>query len=113
MHIISTGGVQIIYIINTGGVQIPGSTYYILYRYQKNQNQSGFTGAREVSGSGASQAICKSAPHQHPTTQVFFTGRMPFLPPNQHRQSSEDKRVYLGYYACRVLSPLRNAHDAP
>jgi len=27
-------------------------------------------------------------PHQHPTTQ-FFTGRMPFLPPNQQRQSTE------------------------
>ena len=27
-------------------------------------------------------------PHQHPTTQ-FFTGQMPFLPPNQQRQSTE------------------------
>jgi len=27
-------------------------------------------------------------PHQHPTSQ-FFTGRMPFLPPNQQRQSTE------------------------
>ena len=26
---------------------------------------------------------------QYPTTQVFFTGRMPFLPPNQDRQSTE------------------------
>jgi len=46
-----------------------------------------------VSGSGISWAICKSAPHsrqpcQHPTTQ-FFTGRMPFLLPNQQRQSTE------------------------
>ena len=45
-----------------------------------------------MSGSGISWAICKSAPHprqprQHPTTQ-FFTGRMPFLPPNQQRQST-------------------------
>jgi len=45
-----------------------------------------------VSGSVISWAICKSAPRsrqtrQHPTTQ-FFTGRMPFLPPNQHRQST-------------------------
>ena len=31
-------------------------------------------------------------PRQHPTTQ-FFTGRMPFLSPNQQRQSTEDKRV--------------------
>jgi len=47
-----------------------------------------------VSGSGISWAICKSAPRsrqitsQHLTTQ-FFTGRMPFLPPNQQRQSTE------------------------
>jgi len=27
-------------------------------------------------------------PHQHPTT-LFFTGRMPFLPPNQQCQSTE------------------------
>ena len=51
-----------------------------------------------VSGSGISWAICKSAPcsrqtttHQHPTTQ-FFTGRMPFLPLNQQRQSTEGKK---------------------
>jgi len=31
-------------------------------------------------------------PRQHPTTQ-FFTGRMPFLPPNQQRQSTEGKVV--------------------
>ena len=48
-----------------------------------------------VSGSGICWAIWKSAPHprqpcQHPTTQ-FFTGQMPFLPPNQQRQSTEDK----------------------
>ena len=46
-----------------------------------------------MSGSGICWAICKSAPHprqprQHLTTQ-FFTGRMPFLPPNQQRQSTE------------------------
>jgi len=47
-----------------------------------------------VSGSGISWAICKSAPRsrqitcQHLTTP-FFTGRMPFLPPNQQRQSTE------------------------
>jgi len=30
---------------------------------------------------------------QHPTTQ-FFTGRMPFLPPNRQRQSTEGKYYY-------------------
>jgi len=29
-------------------------------------------------------------PRQHPTTQ-FFTGRMPFLLPNQQRQSTEGR----------------------
>jgi len=50
-----------------------------------------------MSGSGISWAVCKSAPlsrqttHQHPTTQLF-TGRMPFLPPNQQRQSTEARQ---------------------
>jgi len=56
-----------------------------------------------VSGSGISWAICKSAPHpvsrqitmpitiscQHPTIQFLHTGRVPFLPPDQQRQSTE------------------------
>jgi len=33
-------------------------------------------------------------PHRHPTTQ-FFTGRMPFLPPNQQRQSTEGQLCYV------------------
>jgi len=47
-----------------------------------------------VSGSGISWAVCKSATRSRqitmpaPTTP-FFTGRMPFLPPNQQRQSTE------------------------
>jgi len=47
-----------------------------------------------VSGSGISWARCKSAPHSRQITMpaphsCFFTGRMPFLPPNQQRQSTE------------------------
>jgi len=47
-----------------------------------------------VSGSGISWAICKSAPRSRLTTtpaphHSFFTGRMPFLPPNQQRQNTE------------------------
>jgi len=37
--------------------------------------------------------------HQLPTTQ-FFTGRMPFLPPNQQRQSTE------GTHACRYQTRI-------
>jgi len=40
--------------------------------------------------------ICTSiqTDRQHLTTQ-FFTGRMPFLPPNQQRQSTEGKKLKL------------------
>jgi len=47
-----------------------------------------------VSGSGISWAICKSAPRSRQITtpapyHSFFTGRMPFMQPNQQRQSTE------------------------
>jgi len=47
-----------------------------------------------VTGSGISWAICKSAPCSRQITtpapdHSVFTGRMPFLPPNQQRQSTE------------------------
>jgi len=45
-----------------------------------------------VSGSGISWAICKSAPSlqtdNHASISLLsFTGRMPFLPPNQQHQA--------------------------
>jgi len=51
-----------------------------------------------VSGSGISWAICKSAHRSRQITtpaphHSFFTGQMPFLPPNQQRQSTEGKRL--------------------
>ena len=47
-----------------------------------------------VSGSGISWAICKSASGSRQITtpaphHSVFTGRVPFLPPNQQRQSTE------------------------
>jgi len=39
-------------------------------------------------------------PRQHLTTQ-FFTGRMPFLPPNQQRESTEG--IYPGQTAIKWL----------
>jgi len=65
-------------------------------RYQKGKKIWILLKQETVSGSGISWALCKSAPRsrqitmQHSTTQ-FFTGRMPFLPPNQQRQSTEGK----------------------
>ena len=53
-----------------------------------------------VNGSGISLAICKSASRSRQITMPvphhsFFTGRMPFLPPNQQRQSTEGNTVEL------------------
>ena len=52
-----------------------------------------------VSGSGINWAICKSASRSRQITtpaphQSVFTGRMPFLPPNQQRQSTEGKTAH-------------------
>jgi len=76
-------------------------------RYQKGKTRKVKTNLdlleqEIVSGSGICWAICKSAPHprrprQHPTTQ-FFTGWMPFLPPNQQRQSTEGDNWYHSVY---------------
>jgi len=47
-----------------------------------------------VNGNGISWATCKSAPHSRQITMPAphhsaFSGQMPFLPPNQQRQSTE------------------------
>ena len=51
-----------------------------------------------VSGSGISWVVCKSAPHSRQTTtpaphHSVFTGRMPFLPPNQQHHSTEGLKL--------------------
>ena len=66
--------------------------------YQEGKTNLDLLEQEIVNGSGICWAICKSAPHprqprQHPTTQ-FFTGRMPFLPPNQQRQSTEGSELF-------------------
>ena len=54
-----------------------------------------------MSGSSISWAICKSASRSRQITMPaphhssFFTVRMPFLPPNQQRQSTEGKQYLL------------------
>ena len=47
-----------------------------------------------VSGSGISWAICKSA-HRSRQISMFFTGRMPFLPPNQQCQSTKGTNIQI------------------
>ena len=41
-------------------------------------------------------------PCQHPTT-LFFTGRMPFLLPNQQCQSTEGNALLLGKYCQKIV----------
>ena len=63
-------------------------------RYQKGKPIWILLKQETVSGSGISRAICKSASHSRQITMPaphhsVFTGRMPFLPPNQQHQSTE------------------------
>ena len=75
-----------------------------------------------ASGSGISWAICKSASRSRqitmpaPHCSSFFTGRMPFLPPNQQRQSTEGKEynitnayksLYQTFFQLSPKSPQR------
>jgi len=71
-------------------------------RYQKGKTKTNldFLEQETVSGGGISWAICKSAPRPRQITMAahyysFFTGRMPFLPPKQQRQSTEDTSTEL------------------
>ena len=63
-------------------------------RYQKGKTNLDFTKQETVSGSRISWDICKSATRTRQITtpaphHSFFSVRMPFLPPNQQRQSTE------------------------
>ena len=68
-------------------------------QYQKGKTNLDFTKARESECNGISWAICKSAPCSRQTTtpahhhSSLFTGRMPFLPPNQQRQSTKGRHA--------------------
>ena len=70
-----------------------------------------------MSGSGISWAICKSAPRSRQITtpapnHSVFTGRMPFLPPNQQRQSTEGNNSHqkgAGYQMWGIGSVIRGS----
>jgi len=62
--------------------------------YQKGKTSLGLLEQKTVSGNGISWAICKSAPCPRQVTMPapyhwVFTGRMPFLPPNQQHQNTQ------------------------
>jgi len=67
-------------------------------RYQKGKTNLDFTEARDSEwqwyplGYASLHLAAVREPCQYPATQ-FFTGRMPFLPPNQQRQSTEGSNI--------------------
>ena len=71
---------------------LSGTTW--VNRYQKGKTNLDLQKQETASDSDISWAICKSAPCSRQITMPtphhsVFTGRMPFLPPNQQRQSIE------------------------
>ena len=73
----------------------PSSGTTRVSRYQKGKTNLDFTEARGSEWQWhqlGHMQVCTSlqTDSQHPTTQ-FFTGRVPFLSPNQQRQSTEGK----------------------
>ena len=65
-------------------------------RYQKGKTNLDFTEARDGEWQwhqlGYMQVCTLLQTDNHIHTPPFFTGRMPFLPPNQQRQSTEGKK---------------------
>jgi len=67
--------------------------------YQKGKTSVDFTGARDGEWQwnqlGRMQVCTLLQTDNHTSTPPlrFFTGRMPFLPPNQQRQSTEEKHL--------------------
>ena len=74
---------------------LPGSTR--VSRYQKGKTNLDFTGARDSEWQwhqlGDRQVCTSFQTDNHTSTPPlsFFTGRMPFLPPNQQCQSTEHR----------------------
>jgi len=64
-------------------------------RYQKGKTNLDFTEARDSEWQwhqlGHMQVYTSLQTDNHASITQFFTGRMPFRPPNQQRQSTEGK----------------------
>ena len=79
-------------------------------RYQKGKTNLDFTEARDSEWQWHQLGVCKSVPRSRQTTtpaphHCFFTGRMPFLPPNQQRQSTEGFYFLLTKSIFKVQKP--------
>jgi len=65
-------------------------------RYQKGKTNLDFTEARDSEWQWhqlGHMQVCISHHASTPALKSFFTGRMPFLPPNQQRQSTEGNKL--------------------
>jgi len=80
-------------------------------RYQKGKTNLDFTEARDSKWQwhqlGHMQVCTLLQTDNHASTSPlsFFTGRMPFLPPNQQRQSTE------GHHICCKQQNLENGRE--
>jgi len=84
-------------------------------RYQKGKTNLDFTEARDSEWQWHQvehMQVCTSLQtdnHANTPPLSFFTGRMPFLPPNQQRQSTEgtntqsDSDVIIVPYLCQLI----------
>ena len=76
---------------------LSGTTH--VSRYQKGKTNLDFTGARDSEWQwhqlGHMQVCTSLQTDNHANTPLlkFFTGRMPFLPPNQQHQSTEGRQL--------------------
>ena len=87
---------------------------------RKRKNRSGFYWSKRqwvAMASAGPYASLHLAPDRYHTSSSplsFFTGRMPFLPPNQQRQSTEGQQtsLFVVYFLPRLttLCPSKNVH---
>jgi len=79
-------------------------------RYQKGKTNLDFTKSRDSEWQWHQLAYSSlhlapdRQPRQHLTTQ-FFTGRMPFLPPNQQHQSTEGNN-FANTHVSKMIDPV-------
>jgi len=72
-------------------------------RYQKNKTNLDFTQARDSEWQWHQlrhmqvSTLLRTDNHASTSALSFFTGRMPFLPPNQQRQSTEGSNKHTVY----------------
>jgi len=84
-----------------GLLNFSGTTRVSWYQKCKTKANLDLLEQETASNSGISWAICKSAPHHRQITMPapithYFTRQMPFLPPNQQRQSTEGNSTEKG-----------------